>query len=335
MNLNLNHKILVTGGSGFLGGALIKKLLELGFTVVAFQRSKLNKTFYHPRLIEFTGDLSSKSDIESALANVDIVIHTASKVGMNGTFQDFYNINVTGTKHLIEAMKKQNIQRLIYTSTPSVVFGNKSLENVDESIAYPSTFYSHYAHTKKLAEEYVLSECNSHFFALALRPHLIFGPGDKNLIPRVIDAAQKGRLKIIGNGKNKVDVLFIDNAVTAHLLALSKIGPHLTKEVFFIGQGPVELWPFINQILALKKIPLVTKKIPAALAYFVGFIVELGLSLFQKHDIHPPMSRFIALSLSKSHYFNHQKSIEKLGPYNLVDLNEAIIQTSRNNDTGR
>lgn len=323
MNKN-NETVLVTGGGGFLGFEIIELLLSKNYNVISFSRQKYS-SLEKLGIKQIQGDLTKYTDIKNALNGVDAVIHTAGRVGMHGTFEQFYSANFLGTKNLVEAMKELNINKLIYTSTPSVVFGKDDIINGDESLPYPNDHLTFYAHTKKLAEEYVLKSCNANFYALSLRPHLIFGPKDQNLIPRVVEAAKKGRIKIIGDGQNLVDVIHVKNAAYAHYLALTRIGLNLSGKAYFIGQGPVKLWDFINEVLALKGVAPITKKMPINIAYYVGFIIETILKTLRLYQVHPPMSRFIALQLGKSHYFNHHNSKHDLGEYELINTRDAIL----------
>lgn len=323
MKSSNKNKVLITGGGGFLGRNITKLLIKKNYEVHTFQRN------FYPELEtlgvkQHLGDLLNIDQIKNALIGIDSVIHTASKVGMNGTFQEFYLANFIGTQNLVLAMKEMKIKNLIYTSTPSVVFGKDDIIFADESIPYPKKFLSHYAHSKMLAEEYVLKSVDESFFAVALRPHLIFGPGDTNLIPRVVEARKKNKLKIVGDGRNLVDVIYIDNAAYAHYLALEKINSHISGHVYFIGQGPVNLWNFTNEILQHFNLPSVKKRISLNTAYLIGYIIEFILKILKLDHIHPPMSRFIALQLGKSHFFNHQLSKIELGHYELVSIQDGI-----------
>lgn len=320
---NQKLKILVTGGGGFLGRYITELLLKENFEVISFSRNTYSY-LEHANLNQIKGDLQNINDIKKALIGVDAVIHCASKVGMHGSYQDFYEINFLGTKNLVDSMKELKIEKLIYTSTPSVVFGNEDIIFGDETLPYPKKYLTFYAETKMLGEKYVLSSVDESFMAVSLRPHLIFGKGDLNLIPRTIDAFKRGRIKIIGSGHNLVDVIPVENAALAHLLALKIINQEISGNSYFIGQGPVNLWTFINSVLEKEGLGRIEKKIPLFLAYGIGFIIEIFLKIFHLNHIHPPMSRFIALQLGKSHYFNHQKSLQDLGNYHKISIREAI-----------
>jgi nucleoside-diphosphate-sugar epimerase len=318
-----SETILVTGGGGFLGTYIIKELISNNYNVISFARN----SYPHLELLgvkQIRGDLQNIADINAALFNVDAVIHTASKVGMCGKYQDFYNINYIGTKNLVDAMKKNNVNKLIYTSTPSVVFGKDDIIFGNETLPYPNEYKTYYAETKMLGEKYVLENANQNFLAVSLRPHLIFGNGDLNLIPRVLATHKKNKLKIVGDGTNLVDVIPVENAALAHVMALKKIDQHISGNAYFIGQGPVNLWNFINEIFIKNNLPILTKKIPLKIAYAIGFMIEIILKIFNLTEIHPPMSRFIALQLGKSHYFDHTKSIQDLGNYHKFTLTESI-----------
>lgn len=323
-------KVLITGAGGFLGSYIASELKKnSGYEVFSFSRSS------HPALstmgvTERLGNLANYQDVLLALRDIDAVIHTASMVGMWGRYEDYYQTNVVGTENIIQAMRELGIKKLVYTSTPSVAFGSESLCGVDESTPYPKKYLTHYAQTKSIAEQKVLSANGSELSTVALRPHLIFGPGDKNLIPRVIEAQKKGRLKIIGDGENLVDVTYVENAALAHVMALEKLSPEhsIAGKAYFLGQGPIKLWDFTNSILIHAKLSPVTKKISITAAYRIGFIIECFLKLFRIYNVHPPMTRFVALQLGKSHYFSHHNLERDLGFKPKFTIEEGLILTA-------
>ena len=322
-------KIIVTGGGGFLGQHLVKRLVQIGHEVYSFSR----KAYPELEKIGITciqGDISKEEDVILAFQGKDFCFHVASYVSMWGKWSQFFDINVLGTKNVIKACKINQIQHMVYTSTPSVAFGDSSLENVTEKTPYPKKHLSDYARSKSMAERLVLSSNSDDFSTLSLRPHLIFGPGDENLIPRVIDKAKNHKLKMIGDGENIVDVLYVENAVDAHILAFQKIQDPLSNvqgEAYFLGQGPVKLWDFINDVLKRSNLSIVKSKIPFWFCYLLGFIMESVYSLLSIYDKEPAMTRFVALQLSHSHYFNHHKAKVLLGWEPKVSINEALDKT--------
>lgn len=319
-------KILVTGAGGFLGFEIAKMLVRdfPEAEIINFSRS------HHQKLDEYKiktriGDLRSARDVERALKNINHVFHVAALPGVWGRKEEYFGINYEGTKNLVNAAKKAGIIKFIYTSTPSVVFGKVALCGQDESTPYPAEFYTYYAHSKRLAEEYVLKSNSKDFLTCAIRPHLIWGKGDPHILPRLTERAKKGQLKIIGDGKNLVDVTHVKNAAHAHLLAFNKItSDFINGQAYFIGQErPVNCWDFINQMLAAAGAPVVTKKISYKLAFNLGFIFEKIYSSLKIYK-DPPMTRFVALQLSHSHYYSHEKAKNELGYEVLVTTEEGL-----------
>jgi nucleoside-diphosphate-sugar epimerase len=322
-------KVLITGAGGFLGSYIARELVKKNYQVFSFSRSEY--TFLRELgVTQRLGDLKNYEDVKNALTGMDAVIHTASMVGMWGRYEDFFATNVTGTENVLKAMKELGVKRLVYTSTPSVVFGRESLCGVDETTAYPKEYLTDYARTKGMAEKMVLGanegrDVNS-LCAVALRPHLIFGAGDMNLVPRVIEAQKKGRLKIVGDGNNLVDVLYVENAAAAHVMALEKLefNHPIAGKAYFLGQGPIKLWDFTNTILSRAGQPIVTKKMTLKKAYAIGYVIECILKILRIYNIHPPMTRFVALQLGKSHYFSHHNLEADLGYSPSISIEEGI-----------
>jgi nucleoside-diphosphate-sugar epimerase len=311
----MTTKVLVTGAGGFLGGYIVRDLISCGmYEVYSFSRGlypKLEAMGVHQR----QGDLGNYDDVEAALTGMDAVIHTASQVGMWGRYKDFHRTNVVGTENIIKACHKLKISKLVYTSTPSVAFGNQSLCGVTEAIGYPDKYLSMYAESKAIAEKLILLANNATLSTTALRPHLIFGPGDLNLVPRVLEAAKSGKLRIVGDGENLVDVTYVENASLAHVMALEKLCPEspIAGKAYFLGQGPLKLWGFTNELLKRSGVSPVTSKIPFRVAYLIGYLIEVMLNIFGRFDVDPPMTRFIALQLSKSHFYDHKNLENDLG----------------------
>jgi 2-alkyl-3-oxoalkanoate reductase len=322
-------KILVTGGGGFLGTHICRLLKEKGHEVVSFSRHHYNH-LDDIAVPTIKGDLRDYQSVENALAGSHAVFHVAALAGIWGKEESYFGINTLGTQNMVNACKKHGIKYFIYTSTPSVVFEYGDIENGDESLPYPSKFLTHYAKSKALAEQYVLAATDSHFFPLAIRPHLIFGPNDPHIIPRLVDKARSGKLKQIGEGNNLVDVIYVENAALAHVQAFEKLlsDQTLAGNAYFIGQErPVNLWQFINDILSHAKVDLVEDKVSFKLAYNLGFLFEIIFKLFGIIRPEPPLTRFVATQMAKSHYFSHQKAHDHFGHTPLISIEEGLVKT--------
>jgi nucleoside-diphosphate-sugar epimerase len=325
-------RILVTGGGGFLGTHIIKELLKNPrYIVTNFSRHNYSH-LEEMGVPTIRGDLTNPADVEKALLQgFDAIFHVAALAGVWGRYQDFYNINYLGTKNLIEAAEAQGVQRFIYTSTPSVVFGRDDLLGVDEECPYPKEFLTPYAETKSMAEKLILQKNNGKtFLTCALRPHLIWGPGDPHLFPRVIQKGKEGKLRIVGDGENLVDIIYVENAAMAHVQAFEHLNPssRVCGEAYFIGQErPVKLWDFINQVLGYVKIEPVMRAIDVTTAYRLGWFFEKVFKAAGIQKPEPPMTRFVALNLGKSHYFSHAKAKRDFGYSPRVSIEEGLKRT--------
>ncbi len=325
-------KILVTGGAGFLGRHIVDKLLEAGYNNITI----LSRGHY-PKLEEcglkvISTDLANKDRLITACDGIDTIFHVASKTGICGRFNSYYQTNVTGTLNLLQAAGLRGVKNFIYTSTPSVVYGNHEIINGNEDLPYPLRYLTYYAATKAEAELTVLSyNGRAGLKTCSLRPHLIFGPGDTNLTPRIINKGRAGKLRIVGDGKNLVSVSYVENTADAHICAMHKLQEN-SKSVcgksFFINEtDPVNCWEFINRLLASCNIPAVTGQLTFSNAYKLGFILEkVGNCLAPNWE--PPMTRFLALQLATSHYFDNTRAREDLAWSPKIPPEEALQRTA-------
>jgi nucleoside-diphosphate-sugar epimerase len=322
------NKVLVTGGNGFVGKAVIKRLLECGVKVRTVGRNEyveLQKIGVEC----VRGDIADSGVMAKAVEGVDGVFHVAALAGIWGDWENYYHTNVLGTKTVVDACKTNGIQFVVYTSTPSVVFDREDIHGGDEGLNYTSNFLCHYAKTKVIAEKYVLEQASETFRTCALRPHLIWGPGDPHLFPRLLDSGRKKQLKQVGRGENLVDISYIENVAEAHLLALQNLVEvgSANGRPFFISQGdPVNLWDWTNEIFTLMGIEPVTKSVSFKTAYYLGWALETGYRLLQRND-EPKMTRFLAEQLAKSHYFNINSAKDILGYEPLVSTEEGLRKT--------
>jgi len=200
--------VLVTGGGGFLGGAIVRQLLARGTEVRSFARGD------YPGLRERgvdvrRGDLADAEQVLSAVEGCDAILHVAARAGVWGTWKQFWLPNVLGTRHIIEAARHHGVGRLVYTSSPSVVHGKGGIEGGDESLPYPPSYLANYPATKAEAERMVLAANDPELSTVALRPHLIWGPGDPQFLPRLVERSRAGKLAFVGDGNNRIDTTFI------------------------------------------------------------------------------------------------------------------------------
>ncbi|MFT4901933.1 MAG: nucleoside-diphosphate-sugar epimerase [Lentimonas sp.] len=321
-------KILVTGGGGFVGGYVIDRLLARGDTVRSLGRSAQPELA--ARGVEvLRADLSDPVAVQAACVGMDAVFHVAAKAGVWGSWESFYQANVIGTRNVVAGCCAAGVGRLVYTSTPSVVFNRQALSGANEDLPYGRDWLCHYAHTKAIAEQETLAANSQALKIVALRPHLVFGPGDPHLLPRVIESARQGRLKIVGQGDCQVDVSYVGNVADAHLNALDALEHNecVAGRAYFISQGePVRLWPWLNGILVgLGHRPL-TRRVPLPLAYAAGAACESIWKLFNKAG-DPPMTRFVAVELAKDHYFDIGRAKAELGYMPEVSMGTALERT--------
>ena len=259
------------------------------------------------------GDLADPQAVELACRDIETVYHVAAKPGIWGRFRDFYNANVLGTQNVIAACRSRGVKRLIHTSSPSVIFDGKDMAGVDESAPYPARHEAHYPSTKAMAERAVLKACSEGLSAIILRPHLIWGPGDNHMAPRLL--ARAHRLRRIGDGTNMVDTIYVDNAAKAHLRADQCLAQDaaLSGRIYFLSQDdPIPLWEMVNAILKAGGKPPVTKSVPVAAAVAMGAVCELAYKMLRLKG-EPPMTRFVAREMATSHWFNIQAAKNDLG----------------------
>lgn len=327
MQTNSSHmQVLVTGGGGFLGLYIVEQLRKQGHAVRVLCRR------HYPAVAEtgaelIHGDIRDAGTVLHACRDVDAVFHTAAVPGIWGSKDLYFSTNLQGTLNVLNACRSQKVSRLIHTSSPSVVFDGSDHLNADESLPYPTHWLCHYPHSKALAEQAVLAASGHHgLLTCALRPHLIWGPRDNHLIPKLLQAARSGRLRQVGAGQNLVSVSYVENAAAAHLAAehaLRTTGRPAGHAYFINEPEPVNLWNWINLLLSRAGLPPVRRRISLPTAWTVGRALEFLWTLLQlKSD--PPMTRFVAAQLAGSHAYSTAAAVRDFGYQSHVTMEEGL-----------
>lgn len=315
---------LVTGGTGFLGRRLVERLLAEGRRVAVLARTP--SPDLEKRGVRFIRALLDDAlSVRDACTGIETVFHVAAKVGVWGRYEDFFRSNVLGTRAILDGCRTHGVARVIFTSTPSVVYNGNHLAGADESLPLTTQCPSPYPLTKAIAEREILAANSLNLRTIALRPHLIWGVGDPHLVPRILERARAKKLRIVGSGKNRVDMVHLENAVDAHLAAEHALlkcdliddtrskARRADGRAFFITNGePVGLWDWINALLVALGEPPVTQKISLRAASAIGAMCETAYQLLPLRG-EPPMTRFVAAELAKDHWFDITAARRDLG----------------------
>ena len=317
------EKVLVTGGGGFLGKAIVRRLVDRGDQVRSLTRN------FYPELEkmgvdQIQGDISDSETVARACDNRAIVYHVAAKPPPWGRYADYHQTNVVGTQNVIDSCLDQNQSNLIFTSTPSVVHNGKDIEGADESMPYPKKFSDHYAKTKAIAEQLVVKAARNKLKTIILRPHKIWGPGDNQILTRLVARAHK--LKQIGHGNNLIDVTYIDDAADAHILAADKLKAHpgLSGNIYFISQGePVLAWYIINEFLKAAGCSPVKKSVPFRIAWVTGALLEVIYKVLHLSK-EPYITRFLVETVSQSNWFTINAAKRDLGYTPQISIDEGL-----------
>lgn len=321
-------RVLVTGGGGFLGRAVALRLVALGHDVTSAARGD------YPELREqgvrtVRLDLADAAAVRSAAAGMDAVVHSAAKAGVWGPREEYVRANVEGTRHVVEACRAAMVPRLVHTSSPSVVFDGRDHENARNDLPYPDRHEAVYPETKAAAERLVLGANGPELATVSLRPHLIWGPRDPHLLPRLFERARRGLLRIVGDGRNRVSITYVDNAAEAHVAALLALAPGAAwaGRAYFVNDAEaVALWPWLNGLLARLGLPQAKRRVPLGVARAAGACLETAWRALHLAG-EPPMTRFVAAQLAASHWYDLAPARSAFGYAPPVDAEEALRRT--------
>ena len=322
-------KILVTGGGGFLGSAICRQLLSQGHEVIAFQRSRA-KHLKAPGIQIVRGDVTDISDLLKASKNCDAIIHTAGKAGVWGDPAEYQKINVEGTTNVIRTCRDLSIPNLVHTSSPSVVHCGSDIENGNESLPIAKHFTSPYPATKALAEKIVLASNRDGLRTVALRPHLIWGPGDPHILPRLAKKVRGGKLALPGPQK-VIDTIFIENAAQAHVMALQELQGKARcsgKPYFITNNEPLPQGEIIQKLLAAIGITVEIRSIPTGLARAVGTVCEFSWRILPLSG-EPPITRFAVDQLGTAHWFDTSAAERDFGYRPEISIAEGLAILSK------
>lgn len=320
----MTQRVLVTGASGMLGGAVADLLAERGDRVSVMQRRSAGG-----RHREVLGDVRSQQDVLRAVEGQDAVVHLAAKVDVVGDWMDFVDINARGTSYLIEALRALGGGRMVQVSSPSVAHTGSSLAGAGAGPATPMRARGHYARTKAAAELFALGADSPELAVTAVRPHLVWGPGDTQLVGRIAQRARQGRLALVGSGTALIDSTYVSNAAEAIVAALDRI-EDAHGQAFVVTNGePRPVGELISGICRAMGAPEPRLRVPKPVAWGLGAAVEGAVALSERLPrvppiTQPPLTRFLAEQLSTAHWFDQRRTREVLRWSPRVSIDEGL-----------
>lgn len=327
-------KVLVTGARSLLGGGVARALAARGDEVTVFQRRPSGLGSGSPGgdgLREILGDLADAGAVARAAAGQEAVVHLAAKVDVTGAWPDYERVNVGGTERLLRACRDAGVTRMVYVSSPSVAHAGASLVGAPAGPADPAHARGHYARSKAMAERLALTaDARDDLAVVALRPHLVWGPGDTQLVARIARRARAGRLPIIGSGAPLVDTTYVDNAVDALVAGLDRCEAARGRALVVTNGEPRPIAEILGAWAEAAGAPPPTRHVPAALAIGAGSVVDAVTAVRVRlgHDLSsdPPLTRFLAEQLSTAHWFDQRQTQERLRWRPRVGLDEGFAR---------
>jgi 2-alkyl-3-oxoalkanoate reductase len=311
-------RVLVTGASGMLGRATAEALAERGDEVTVLQRRPAGLACR-----EVLGDVADPAAVGAAVAGQDAVLHLAAKVDVTGSWAEYARANIEGTRTVLAACRRTGVRRLVHVSSPSVAHGGSALVGVGAGPADPERARGNYARSKAVAETEALAADSADLAVLVVRPHLVWGPGDTQLVERVVERARAGRLPVIGSGAALIDTTYVDNAVDA-LVAAVDAPAHGAALVVSNGE-PRPVAEVIARLCRAAGVPAPRRRVPVPVAWAAGAVVEGVWAATQRRDT-PPLTRFLAEQLSTAHWFDQRRTRSVLRWTPRVGLEEGFAR---------
>jgi 2-alkyl-3-oxoalkanoate reductase len=313
-------RVLVTGASGMLGGATARLLLHRGDEVTVLQR--------RPSGIgcpEVLGSVADPAVVRRAAAGQDAVVHLAAKVDVVGRWADYRRANVEGTRHVVAACLAAGVPRLVHVSSPSVAHAGRPLVGAGAAPADPVHARGHYARSKAAAERLALAADSEALAVLAVRPHLVWGPGDTQLVARIVARARAGRLPVLGTGAALVDTTYVDNAATALVAGVDACGPAHGEPLVVSNGEPRPVAEILARLCRAAGAAAPRRRVPARLARLAGSAVDVAWVVTGRRDT-PPLTRFLAEQLTTAHWFDQRRTRAVLGWAPAVSLDDGFAR---------
>ena len=317
-------RVLVTGGSSLIGAGVARCLAERGDSVVCLQRSRSESL--DERIDQQLGDLRDAEAVEAAARGCDGIVHVAAKVGVVGDWEEYRAINVEGTEHVMAAADRHDVERVVYVSSPSVAHGG---EPIVGGGAEPPVFgrrRAWYAESKAMAEVTALAAASPERGVVAIRPHLVWGPADTQLVGRIVDRARSGRLALVGGGRALVDTTYIDNAVDALVAALDAAHPGAvcSGRAYVVANGePRTIRELVEGICTAAGVPFAPREVSLRAGRLAGAVVERVWPVVRPGE-EPPLTEFLAEQLGTAHWFDPRPARDDLGWTPTVGIDEGL-----------
>ncbi|MFC0582296.1 NAD-dependent epimerase/dehydratase family protein [Micrococcoides hystricis] len=318
------HKVLVTGASGLLGAGVARELVERNLQVVTLQRRPSGVA----GATDIEGSVTDPAAVRAAVAGCDTVVHIAAKVSVSGPAHEYDQVNVEGTRNVVTAAQDAGVERFIQISSPSVAHAGNSIIGEGAGPADPAAARGHYARTKAAGELIALGADSPHFRVLALRPHLMWGPGDTQLTQRIVDRSRQGRMPVLGPGAALVDTLYTSNAVDAVLAAIHAVDHTHGEALVVTNAEPRPIGELIRGLARAGGSPEPRLHLPAGLAKVAGAVIEriweLPVAGGKDRDDEPPLTKFLAEQLSTAHWFDQRRTQQVLRWRPAVSIDEGL-----------